>query len=105
MFATIRDWLGIGSGHHIDGHDHSHEGAGHGHTHDVVDASLTTTDRGIWAIKWSFVILAITAALQLIVVIVSNSVALLADTIHNIAGCGGRAHRLQPMNGSMRGAR
>ena len=47
----------------------------------------------------------IPAALQLIVVIVSNSVALLADTIHNIAGCGGRAHRLQPMNGSMRGAR
>jgi cation diffusion facilitator family transporter len=85
MFATIRDWLGIGSDHHIDGHDHSHEGAGHGHTHGVVDASLTTTDRGIWAIKWSFVILAITAALQLIVVIVSNSVALLADTIHNIA--------------------
>jgi cation diffusion facilitator family transporter len=85
MFATIRDWLGIGSDHHIDGHDHSHEGAGHGHTHGVVDASHTTTDRGIWAIKWSFVILAITAALQLIVVIVSNSVALLADTIHNIA--------------------
>ena len=85
MFATIRYWLGIGSDHHIDGHDHSHEGAGHGHTHGVVDASLTTTDRGIWAIKWSFVILAITAALQLIVVIVSNSVALLADTIHNIA--------------------
>src|SRR5665811_679055 len=87
MFATIRDWLGIGSDHHIDGHDHSHEGAGHGHTNGVADASLTTTDRGIWAIKWSFVILAITAALQLIVVIVSNSVALLADTIHNIADC------------------
>lgn len=55
-----------------------------GHTHGVIDASLTTTARGIWAIKWSFVILAITAALQLVVVFVSGSVALLADTIHNI---------------------
>jgi cation diffusion facilitator family transporter len=86
MFATIRDWLGFGSHDHLDSHGHSHDGAGgHGHTHGVIDASLTTTDRGIWAIKWSFIILAVTAALQLIVVIVSNSVALLADTIHNIA--------------------
>jgi cation diffusion facilitator family transporter len=45
---------------------------------------LATSDDGIWAIKWSFVILAITAALQLVVVVLSGSVALLADTIHNI---------------------
>jgi len=79
------EWLGLG-GHeqgHADGHHHAH-GGGHGHTHGVIDASLTTTARGIWAIKWSFVILAITAGLQLIVVFVSGSVALLADTIHNI---------------------
>ena len=43
-----------------------------------------TTERGIWAIKWSFVILAITALLQIGVVAFSGSVALLADTIHNI---------------------
>lgn len=85
------EWLGFG-GHehgHEHGHDHGHghhhgDGHGHGHTHGVVDPSLTTTARGIWAIKWSFVILAITAALQLVVVFVSGSVALLADTIHNI---------------------
>jgi cation diffusion facilitator family transporter len=41
------------------------------------------TDRGIWAIKWSFVVLGITALLQLVVVFTSGSVALLADTIHN----------------------
>ncbi|TIP58219.1 cation transporter, partial [Mesorhizobium sp.] len=40
--------------------------------------------RGIWAIKWSFVILAITAAMQMVVVALSGSVALLADTVHNI---------------------
>lgn len=56
----------------------------HGHTHGVIDPSIATTDRGIWAIKWSFAILALTAALQLVVVFFSGSVALFADTIHNI---------------------
>lgn len=86
MFSTMRDWLGFGRHDNLGGGGHSHDGAGgHGHTHGVVDASLTTTGRGLWAIKWSFIILAITASLQLIVVIISNSVALLADTIHNFA--------------------
>ena len=82
----IRDWFGFGSADHdhaAHGQHHPH-GSGHGHTHGVMDASLATSERGIWAIKWSFVILAITAALQMIVVIASHSVALLADTIHNI---------------------
>lgn len=85
--TSIRDWLGFGGqesiGHVGHGHDHS-SGGGHGHTHGVIDPSLTTTDRGIWAIKWSFFILAITAALQFVVVILSGSVALLADMIHNV---------------------
>ncbi|MEO7689044.1 MAG: cation diffusion facilitator family transporter [Sphingomonas sp.] len=86
--TTIRDWLGFGdqSPSGDQGHGHHHKGAeGHGHTHGVIDPSLTTSDRGIWAIKWSFVILAATASLQLTVVLLSGSVALLADTIHNIA--------------------
>jgi cation diffusion facilitator family transporter len=65
---------------HDHGHDHS---PGHGDTHGIVDPSITTSDRGLWAIKWSFVGLAATAALQLFVVFISSSVALLADTIHN----------------------
>ena len=56
---------------------------GQGHTHGIVDPSITTSERGLWAIKWSFVGLAATAVLQLVVVFVSGSVALLADTIHN----------------------
>lgn len=87
--GRVFEWFGFdGHEHRHDyrrGHHHAHsDGLGHGHTHGVIDASLTTTTRGIWAIKWSFVILAITAALQLVVVFVSGSVALLADTIHNI---------------------
>jgi cation diffusion facilitator family transporter len=83
------DWLGFGGHGHSHGqghggHGHSHGADGHGHTHGVIDPSIVTTERGIWAIKWSFAILALTAALQLVVVFVSGSVALLADTIHNI---------------------
>ncbi len=91
--TSLRDWLGFGgqnqeTGHsgHGDHGDHGDHGAGgHGQTHGVIDASLTNSDRGVWAIKWSFVILAITAALQLVVVLLSGSVALLADMIHNVA--------------------
>ena len=86
MIAKVLDWLGFGPHGHGQ-HDHDQDHA-HGHTHGVVDPTLATTDRGIWAIKWSFLILAATAVLQLVVVYVSNSVALLADTIHNIADAG-----------------
>lgn len=85
MREKILDWFGFGShGHDQGGHGHDHHGP-HGHTHGVIDATIATTERGIWAIKWSFVILAVTAGLQLAVVAASGSVALLADTIHNIA--------------------
>ncbi len=69
-------------GHSHHGHSHAH-GHGHGHTHGVIDATIASTSRGIWAIKWSFIGLMITALLQVIVVALSGSVALLADTIHN----------------------
>jgi len=48
-----------------------------------VDPTIATSERGIWAIKWSFVGLMVTALLQLVVVLMSGSVALLSDTIHN----------------------
>ena len=60
---------------------HHHEV--HSHTHGVVAQRLTTTDRGLHALKWSFAVLAIGAALQAGVVVLSGSVALLADAIHN----------------------
>jgi cation diffusion facilitator family transporter len=63
---------------HRDSQDHAH-----GHTHGVVDPSIATSDRGLWALKWSFIGLFATAVLQLFIVSVSGSVALLADAIHN----------------------
>lgn len=64
-------------------HEHSHQHHAHSHTHGVVDPSLFTTQRGIWAIKWSFLGLLVTALFQVAIVLLSGSVALLADTIHN----------------------
>ena len=57
--------------------------AAHDHTHGVVDPSLFSTERGIRALKWSLAGLLVTAALQVVVVFFTGSVALLADTIHN----------------------
>ena len=73
-------------GHHHYGHENGH--GKHGHTHGTIDPSITTSERGIWAIKWSFVGLAITALLQLVVVLLSHSVGLLADAIHNFGDAG-----------------
>lgn len=84
MMKNILDWFGFGSHNHADGHGHDHSAKGHGHTHGVIDATIAATDRGIWAIKWSFIILATTAGIQIVVVFISGSVALLADTIHNV---------------------
>lgn len=94
MLRSILIWLGLaeperahhhGHDHPGDAHDeHGHHAEAHGHTHGVLDPTIATTDRGIWAVKWSFVILAVTSTLQLAVVLASGSVALLADTIHNL---------------------
>ncbi len=57
----------------------------HGHSHGIVDPSIAASGRGLWALKWSFLGLMATAMIQVVVVAVSGSVALLADTIHNFA--------------------
>jgi cation diffusion facilitator family transporter len=71
--------------HHDSPHGAHRPPHGHGHSHGVVDPSIASTDRGLWALKWSFVGLMVTAAIQAVVVVLSGSVGLLADTIHNFA--------------------
>ncbi|HEX5826229.1 MAG TPA: cation diffusion facilitator family transporter, partial [Candidatus Limnocylindrales bacterium] len=77
-----------------DGHAHgtgriaSIVGALVGHSHDPgdsIDDALAGDRRGIHAVKVSLVGLGVTAALQLVVVLISGSVALLADTVHNFS--------------------
>ena len=73
---------------HEDEHEDGHEDQdGHGHSHGTVDPtlfrSLSGTEAGIRAVKWSLVLLGITAVFQLVIVFISGSVALLSDTVHN----------------------
>jgi cation diffusion facilitator family transporter len=68
---------------HDEEHRHDHGHGGRGHTHGAMGPTIAASERGIWAIKWSFLGLMATALLQLGVVLLSGSVALLSDTIHN----------------------
>jgi len=93
-------------GHHHDGEhrdrhqDHDHDDDhGHGfvarvkhlvvpHSHDTadqVDSALEASRDGMRCLAWSFAALMVTALLQVGVVLVSGSVALLGDTLHNFA--------------------
>ncbi|MGW5055491.1 cation diffusion facilitator family transporter [Actinokineospora sp. NPDC004072] len=60
-------------------------GHGHGHGHDRTDPALETSRRGLRALKISFAVLLATAAAQAVLVAVTSSVALLGDTLHNLA--------------------
>ncbi len=85
--------------------DHDDDSAGHGHDHahpsglfgwltqlvaphshdaaDAVDSELETSRKGIRAVYISLAVLGVTTVLQAIVVVISGSVALLGDTLHN----------------------
>jgi cation diffusion facilitator family transporter len=64
-------------------HGHSH-GADHGHSHGLVDASIKRSRAGVEAVLLSLLILGATAAAQIFVFVLSGSIALLADLIHNV---------------------
>jgi cation diffusion facilitator family transporter len=71
---------GHGHGHrHPKWRPHSHDSA------DRVDHALETSRRGVRALVWSFAALSLTAVAQLVLVLITGSVALLGDTIHNFA--------------------
>ncbi|MGQ0776480.1 MAG: cation diffusion facilitator family transporter [Pseudonocardiales bacterium] len=90
------------SEHHPHGHGHGHRLRWDGwgslwararhvltpHSHDSadrVDAALRASRRGMRTLVWSFMALFATALVQLVVVMLTGSVALLGDTIHNFA--------------------
>jgi cation diffusion facilitator family transporter len=89
--------------HHDHDHDHDHGPGGHSHptgirgffyglfvphSHDAADSiddALEASTAGVRALKISLFALLATTILQLIIFLISGSVALLADTIHNFA--------------------
>src|SRR3954466_11308766 len=81
-----------------DGHHHDHPGSAGSlsrlrhrltpHSHDSadkVDSALEASRDGLRALWVSLAILGVTAAAQAVVVVLSGSVALLGDTLHNVA--------------------
>ena len=85
---------------HQHGHEHEHGGGrmaglrhrvGHvlvPHSHDAgdkVDAAMEASREGMRTLWISLVTLGVTAAVQAVIVVLSGSVALLGDTIHNAA--------------------
>jgi cation diffusion facilitator family transporter len=65
-------------------HDHAHDdAAGHGHSHGLVDRSIVRSREGVKAVSLSLAVLGIAAVAQLLIFLLSGSVALLADLIHN----------------------
>jgi cation diffusion facilitator family transporter len=76
---------------HEHGHSHDHSGGGdHGHSHDsdhshgLVDPSIKRSRAGVEAVLLSLLVLGATAAAQIFVFVLSGSIALLADLIHNV---------------------
>jgi len=66
----------------VDDHSHDHD-RGHGHSHGLVDRSIMRSRAGLRAVGLSLGILGITALVQLAIFVLTGSVALLADLIHN----------------------
>lgn len=98
------------SGHDADdggfqAHDDDHHHGSHGHVHatgfkgwlqglfvphshdaaDSIDSAMETSAQGIRAVKVSLLGLGATSLFQLVIVLISGSVALLADTVHNFS--------------------
>jgi len=84
---------------HDHSHDHDHHGSGlwgwiaaifhwHGHSHGpsdlATDQAFVTHSEGIRTVWLALTALGITTILQIIIVLWSGSVALLADTLHNV---------------------
>jgi cation diffusion facilitator family transporter len=65
----------------IDHHDHHHDH--HDHSHGLVDPSILRSREGVRAVGLSLAVLLAAAVVQLAVFLLSGSVALLTDVIHN----------------------
>jgi cation diffusion facilitator family transporter len=69
--------------HHENHGDDQNRHDGHGHSHGLLDASIKRSRDGLRIVGISLAILAVTALVQGAIYVVTDSVALLADLIHN----------------------
>jgi len=67
---------------HEHDHDHDHR-HGHGHSHGLIDPSIKRSRAGVRAVLISLGVLGLAAVAQAVIFVLSGSVALLADLIHN----------------------
>jgi cation diffusion facilitator family transporter len=65
------------------GHRHGQR-HGHGHSHGLVDPSIKRSREGMRAVSLSLLVLGLAAAAQAALFVLTGSVALLADLIHNV---------------------
>jgi cation diffusion facilitator family transporter len=64
-------------------HEHRQAHEEHGHSHGLVDASIIRSRAGVRAVAWSLGLLGLTAVAQAAIFVLTGSVALLADLVHN----------------------
>jgi cation diffusion facilitator family transporter len=69
---------------HDHGQVHTHAPGEHGHSHGLIDRSIIRSRAGIKAVSLSLGVLMATALAQAAIFVLSDSVALLADLIHNV---------------------
>jgi cation diffusion facilitator family transporter len=81
------DHAHYGRTHQADRHDHAdheHDHGARGHSHGLVDRTILRSRAGVKAVSWSLAILGLTALIQAGILVLTGSVALLADLIHNL---------------------
>jgi cation diffusion facilitator family transporter len=66
---------------HVHDHVHEHE---HAHSHGLVDRAIVRSRAGVRAVSLSLAVLGAAALVQAVIFVLSNSVALLADLVHNV---------------------
>ncbi len=91
IFDTSSEGIALSAATAGHGHDHGASAPqptdehddGHGHSHGLVSRSIVSSRDGLRAVSWSLLVLLVTTVLQFGVFLATDSVALLADLVHN----------------------
>ncbi len=81
--GTLGEQHEHGHAHGVGEADGDHGHGGHAHSHGLVDRSIVRSRQGVKAVSISLTVLGAAALVQVVIFVLSGSVALLADLIHN----------------------